>query len=56
MDGSINNWDYNDNIKNAILMVTLLLFEIFIIESLVEGNVNKLDNKLLKQQIDFLQK
>lgn len=39
--------------KNAILMVTLILFEVFIIESLVDGNVNKLDNKVLKQQIDF---
>ena len=39
--------------SNKLLMVILLLFEIFIIESLVEGNVNKLDNKLLKQQIDF---
>lgn len=39
--------------SNTLLMVILLLFEIFIIESLVEGNVNKLDNKLLKQQIDF---
>ncbi|MCI8961684.1 MAG: hypothetical protein HFJ18_02025 [Clostridia bacterium] len=37
--------------SNTLLMVTLLLFEIFIVESLVEGNVNKLDNKLLKQQI-----
>ena len=39
--------------SNTLLMVILLLFEIFIIESLVEGNVNKLDNKLLKQQINF---
>ena len=39
--------------SNILLMVILLLFEIFIIESLVEGNVNKLDNKLLKQQIEF---
>lgn len=39
--------------SNKLLMVILLLFEIFIIESLVEGNVNKLDNKLLKQQIEF---
>ncbi len=39
--------------SNALLMVTLLLFEVFIVESLVEGNVNKLDNKLLKQQIEF---
>ncbi len=39
--------------SNTLLMVTLLLFEIFIVESLVEGNVNKLDNLLLKQQITF---
>ncbi len=39
--------------KNMLVMVILLLFEIFIVESLVEGNVNKLDNKLLKEQIEF---
>lgn len=39
--------------SNTLLMVTLLMFEIFIVESLVEGNVNKLDTKLLKQQIEL---
>lgn len=39
--------------SNTLLLVILLLFEVFIIESLVEGNVNKLDNKLLREQIDF---
>ncbi len=39
--------------SNILLMAILLLFEIFVVESLVEGNVNKLDNKLLKQQVNF---
>jgi hypothetical protein len=39
--------------SNIILLVALFLFEVFIIEALIEGNVNKLDNKLLKQQVDF---
>ena len=38
---------------NKILLLALLLFEVFIIESFVEGSVNKLDNKLLREQIEF---
>ena len=39
--------------ENKILLLALLLFEVFIIESFVEGSVNKLDNKLLREQIEF---
>jgi len=38
---------------NLVLRFSLVLFEAFFIESLVEGYVNKIDNKLLRQQIDF---
>ncbi len=40
-------------ISNYLLMCSLLLFELFFIESLVGGMVDGIDNKLLKQQIDF---
>ena len=39
--------------SNYILMVTLLLFELFMTDSLIDGSVDKLDDNLLKQQIDF---
>lgn len=38
---------------NTLLLVTLIIFELFMIESIIEGMVSRLDNKLLKQQIDF---
>ena len=38
---------------NVLLMLTLILFEIVLIETFLEGRVDKLDNKILKQQIDF---
>ena len=38
---------------NALLMLILLLFELFMIESIIEGMVDKIDNKLLKQQVDL---
>ncbi len=38
---------------NYILMATLLLFEVFMIETIISGMVDKIDNDLLKQQIDF---
>ena len=38
---------------NALLLCTLLLFEIFMIESLVESSVNKIDNKILSQQVEL---
>lgn len=39
--------------NNTLLMAILLIFEIFMIETLIDGMVDKMDNKLLKQQIDF---
>lgn len=39
--------------SNILLMFILLIFEIFITEIIIEGSVDKLDNKILKQQIDF---
>ena len=39
--------------SDALLLFILLLFELFMIESIMEGMVSKLDTKLLKQQIDF---
>lgn len=38
---------------NLLLMCILLIFEIFITEILISGSVDKLDNKILKQQIEF---
>jgi len=39
--------------NNLLLMSTLLIFELFIIDTFVEGLVDKIDNNLLKEQIDF---
>ena len=39
--------------SNLVLRFSLILFEAFFIESLIEGYVDKIDNKLLRQQIDF---
>lgn len=39
--------------SNTLLMFILLIFEIFITEMIIEGSVDKLDNKILKQQVDF---
>ena len=39
--------------SNTLLLSILLIFELFMVETLMEGMVSKLDNKLLKQQIDF---
>ena len=38
---------------NILLMSILLIFELFIVDSMVDGMVDKIDNKLLKEQIDF---
>ena len=38
---------------NYMLMSTLLLFEIFFVETIISGMVDKIDNDLLKEQIDF---
>ena len=39
--------------KNLLLMSIILIFELFIIDSFTDGMVDKLDNKLLTEQIDF---
>ncbi|MBR3152829.1 MAG: hypothetical protein IKF52_04420 [Clostridia bacterium] len=39
--------------SNFLLMATLLIFEIFFIETLLSGYVDKKDNELLKQQINM---
>ena len=39
--------------NNTLLLAILLIFEVFMIETVIGGMVDKLDNKLLKQQIDF---
>jgi len=39
--------------SNTLLLVILLLFELFMIDTFMDGMVNKLDNKLLKEQIEF---
>ena len=39
--------------KDTLLLSILLLFETFLIETIMSGKVDKLDTKLLKQQIEF---
>ena len=39
--------------KNFLLMFILLIFELFMIDILIEGSVDKKDNALLVQQLDF---
>lgn len=39
--------------SNLLLLVILLLFELFMIDTFMDGMVNKIDNKLLKEQIEF---
>ena len=38
---------------NALLMSILLIFELFIVDTMVDGMVDKIDNNLLREQIDF---
>ena len=38
---------------NLVLLFALLLFEVFFMETLLEGMVDKIDNKLLKEQLDL---
>lgn len=38
---------------NLLIMIIILIFELFIIDTLVDGMVDKLDSNLLNQQIDF---
>ena len=39
--------------SNLLLLLILLIFEVFMIDTVIEGMVGKLDNKLLKQQVEF---
>ena len=39
--------------SNPLLLVMLLMLELFITETLVEASVDKIDNNLLKEQVDF---
>ena len=39
--------------KYFLLMFILLLFELFMIDTLIDGSVDKIDNKILKEQIDM---
>lgn len=39
--------------NNLLLMSILLIFEVFMIDTFIDGMVDKIDNNLLKQQIDF---
>ncbi len=38
---------------NYLLMTILLLFELFMIDTFIDGSVDKIDNKILREQIDF---
>ena len=38
---------------NMLLLIMLLMLELFITETLVEASVDKIDNNLLKEQVDF---
>lgn len=39
--------------SNLLLLGILIIFEIFIMDSMIDGMVDKIDNNLLKQQITF---
>ncbi len=39
--------------KNFLLLAILLLFELFMIDTFIDGSVDKIDNKILKEQLDF---
>ena len=39
--------------NNWLLMSILIIFELFIVDTMVQGMVDKIDNNLLKEQIDF---
>lgn len=38
---------------NYLLMFIILIFELFMIDTLIDGSVDKIDDKLLKEQIEF---
>ncbi len=39
--------------SNYLLMFILIIFEVFMIDVLIDGSVDKMDDKILKEQIDF---
>ena len=39
--------------ENTLLMSILLIFEVFLLDTFIDGRVDKIDNNLLKQQINF---
>lgn len=39
--------------SNYLLMFILLIFEMFMIDTFIDGSVDKIDDKILKEQIDF---
>ncbi|MCI8519754.1 MAG: hypothetical protein HFJ51_06995, partial [Clostridia bacterium] len=39
--------------SNPLLLGILIIFEVFMIDTVIDGMVGKLDNKLLKQQVEF---
>lgn len=39
--------------QNILLMFILLIFELFMIDTFVDGKVDKIDNNLLREQLDF---
>ena len=39
--------------NNTLLMTILLVFELFLFDTFIDGRVDKIDNDLLKQQINF---
>ncbi|MDO5556806.1 MAG: hypothetical protein Q4G05_00975 [Clostridia bacterium] len=41
------------NKNNLLLMAILILFEVFLIDTVMDGSADKIDNKLLSQQINF---
>ncbi|MCI8655119.1 MAG: hypothetical protein HFJ48_04525 [Clostridia bacterium] len=39
--------------QNTLLMCILLIFELFMVDTFVDGKVDKIDNNLLREQLDF---
>lgn len=39
--------------SNYLLMFILIIFEVFMIDVIIDGSVDKMDDKILKEQIDF---
>ena len=39
--------------SNFLLLSIILIFEVFMVDSIIDGMVDKIDNNLLKEQLDF---